>query len=80
MGLSEREYRRKANGFLSTPMTASMEEIVIECRGGRKIYRYDYATNEYGVKNEHDNAGTYYYLDKGSEDWEHIIETEGKRK
>lgn len=83
MGLSEREYRRKAHVFLSKPMTESMEEIVVSGKPGsgrRKIYRYDYATNEYGVINSHDNAGTYYYLDRGSEDWEHIIETEGKGK
>ena len=80
MGLSEREYLRETDAFLSKPMTESMEEIVIECRGGRKIYRYDYSTNEYGVINEHDNAGTYYNPEKGAEEWESIIKAEGKKK
>lgn len=81
MGLSEKEYAKKAYDFLSKPLSDTMEEMSVEGRPGySKTYRYDYSTNEFGVINPNGNISSYYRLKKGANQWENMIKDEGCEK
>lgn len=76
----ERQYKADAVEFMSKPLSETMEELEVDGKVGRKIYRYDYRTNEFGVINSRDNVSTYYKPDKKETFWEGVIRDYGKRK
>lgn len=76
----ERQYKADAVEFMSQPLSETMEELEVVGKVGRKIYRYDYKTNRFGVINSRDNVSTYFAPDDKAKYWEEKIEHDGQRK
>ena len=81
LGLTPKEYRRKAKEFANKPLTNTMEEVTIENGfGDIKIFRYDYATNECGGIGWTGEISTFFGPDDGWNYWENeVIKRYGKK-
>lgn len=69
--LSPEEYLNTARRFLENSPTKTTESFVSE---GGTYFRYDTATNEFGIINQYGGISTYFHPDEGITYWLQQIE------